>query len=182
MKEGCHTHVLKDLDIYFQKWHALLGRAMYWLIVLNIDFKLCFIKYFSPDWASPFPSQPWLPTLCPHLSHQVYILDVLSKGDVQDLMSVTHAFFLARLIKFFRTLPWTFSACFEDDSETLIDLIKVDRCTLVPLGLLRNFLERHSTSGSGLFIQSRWTLVIMPLAERRSLKQINLHTDVIIEQ
>ena len=31
----------------------------------------------------------------------------------------------------------------EDDIESLIDLIRVDQCTLVPLGLLRNFLERH---------------------------------------
>ena len=47
---------------------------------------------------------------------------------------------------------WTFSACFEDDSETSIDLLRLDPCTLDPLGLLRNFLERHSTSGSGCLL------------------------------
>ena len=47
--------------------------------------------------------------------------------------------------------------------------LRVDGCTLVPLGLLPNFLEKHVVEASGLLIQVLTSLIV-PLAEWRSLK------------
>ena len=55
-----------------------------------------------------------------------FLLDasVFACGPGHLFVNVPHAFFSARLIGFFRTLPWTFSAYFEDNSESLIDLFR----------------------------------------------------------